>query len=144
MNGIADTLSRKPLRTNFNLLPTLCQSSIPQSALGLSTDNSYITPDDWLQVQEASVPTREILLEELVAAGVHINPDGEISIGAQFRAWRPPVRNWAWNLHGNRQICCTWITLVGGSWTRYFTFHLINQYNQALYPFEYRLAETII
>lgn len=33
-------LSRKSLRTSFNLLPNFCQFSIAQSALGLSTHNS--------------------------------------------------------------------------------------------------------
>ncbi len=39
----------------------------------------YITLDDWLQAKNLPVSSRELIVEELAEASVHINPEGELS-----------------------------------------------------------------
>lgn len=41
----------------------------------------YLTSDDWKQCEDLPVPSRPLFLDELTAAGVHINSSGEIRPG---------------------------------------------------------------
>ncbi len=41
----------------------------------------FLTRIDWKQCKEPPIPSRDLFVEELLAAGVHINSAGEICLG---------------------------------------------------------------
>ena len=82
---LVGSLSRRPdvpnLATGLSMVNARAVSRLLEGTNYYSR-RTYVTPDDWLQVQDMPVPTSEIPIEDLVAAKVHVNNLGIIARGA--------------------------------------------------------------